>query len=79
LTGGPKVQIAGFCFPEILFVRIAVRKDYTANERKKGPAAPVQALCGTFTPTADLSSEAVLRRMDINFSKLTRFNTRLRL
>jgi hypothetical protein len=68
LTGGPKVRIAGFCFPEIRFVRIAVRKDYTANKRKKGPAAPVQALCGTFTPTAA-----------INFSKLTRFNTRLRL
>ena len=40
---------------------------YLANKRKKGPAAPVQALCGTFTPTAC-----------INFSKLTRFNTRLR-
>ena len=38
-----------------------------ANERKKGSAAPVQALCGTFTPTAAMS-----------FSKLTRFNTRLR-
>jgi hypothetical protein len=46
---------------------------------KKGAAAPLQALCGTFTPTAALSSEAVLRRMDISFSKLTRFNTRLRL
>jgi hypothetical protein len=68
LIGGSKVQIAGFCFPEIRFVRIAVRKDDIANKRKKGPAAPIQALCGTFTPTAC-----------INFSKLTRFNTRLRL
>jgi hypothetical protein len=41
LTGGPKVQIAGFCFPEIRFVQIAVRKDDIAYERKKGPAAPV--------------------------------------
>ena len=41
MTGGPKVRIAGFCFPEIQFVRIAVRKDYLANERKKGPAAPI--------------------------------------
>jgi len=32
-----------------------------------------------FHPPTALSSEAVLRRMDINFSKLTRFNTRLRL
>jgi hypothetical protein len=39
-----------------------------ANEWKKGPAAPVQALCGTFTPTAS-----------INCSKLTKFKTRLRL
>jgi hypothetical protein len=68
LTGGPKVQIAGFCFPVIRFVRIANRKDYITDEWKKGPAAPVQALCGTFTPTAA-----------INFSKLTRFKTRLRL
>jgi hypothetical protein len=79
LTGGPKVQIAGFYFPKIRFVQIAARNDYLADEWKKGRAAPVQALCGTFTPTAGLSSEAVLRRMDINFSKLTRFNTRLRL
>ena len=79
MTGGPKVQIAGFGFSEIRFVRIAVRKDYIADEWEKGRAAPVQALCGTFTPTAGLSSEAVLRRMDINFSKLTKFNTRLRL
>ena len=49
------------------------------NERKKGRCRPVQALCGTFTPTAAPSSKAVLRRMDISFSKLTRFNTRLRL
>jgi hypothetical protein len=66
LTGGPKVRIAGFGFPEIRFVQIAARKDYTANKRKKEPAAPVRALCGTFTPTAA-----------INFSKLTKFKTRL--
>jgi hypothetical protein len=67
LTGGPKVQIAGFCFPEIQFVQIAIRKDYITDERKKGAARPVQALCGTFTPTAAIS-----------FSKLTKFSTRLR-
>jgi hypothetical protein len=38
-----------------------------ASERKKGRRRPLQALCGTFTPTANIS-----------FSKLTRFNTRLR-
>jgi hypothetical protein len=68
LTGGPKVQIAGFGFPEIRFVPIAARKDYIANKRKKGLPPRFQTLCGTFTPTAS-----------INFSKLTRFNTRLRL
>jgi hypothetical protein len=39
-----------------------------STKEKKGAAAPLQALCGIFTPTAAMS-----------FSKLTRFKTRLRL
>jgi hypothetical protein len=79
LTGGPKVQIAGFGFPEIRFVWIAVRKDYLADEWKKGRAAPVQALCGTFTPTRPPYRYCGGQAAAINFSKLTSFNTRLRL
>jgi len=67
-AGGPKVRVAGFCFPEIGSVRVAVAEVNGSDESKKGGTAPVQALCGTFTPTDC-----------INFSKLTRFNTRLRL
>jgi hypothetical protein len=40
---------------------------HSPTHEKKGAAAPLQVLCGTFTPTAAIS-----------LSKLTRFGTHLR-
>jgi hypothetical protein len=78
LTGGLFFESPVFYGSEISSVTTAVgmprkrlrltRRASGSDSAKKSSARPVQALCGTFTPTAA-----------INFSKLTRFNTRLRL